>query len=235
MPSADDDQAAQPAAATPQAIGHRRVRRQDLELLSHGPLARMGVVSETGEFLWSNTPMNDLLRISADRAFMTLADLLGTPMAAERLARHPRVYEHAQSDMFYELLGGVRHLTRLLPLDAEDFTARGVLVVALPAVHPRSPGDAPTVTLSTGSWGHLSRLSNRELEVLRLMALRACTKAVASTLGRSVKTVENQIQSIHDKLAISMRGELVRIAVESGLHAFEDDEWRPLIACRAVA
>lgn len=212
----------------------RRVNRSDLKLLTHGPLTRMGVVSDTGRMLWVNDSMAEVLPDDPE-AERTLVRMLGPAMAAERAGLHPRIIETAAEDAFYEMLGGVRHLTRLLPIDEADFSSRGVLVIALPSVLPRTARRGRDImTLATGSWGRLERLSNRELEVLRLMALRACTKAVAGVLGRSVKTIENQIQAIHDKLGISMRGELVRIAVEAGLHAFEDDEWMPLLAGRAA-
>ncbi|MDX2017719.1 MAG: LuxR C-terminal-related transcriptional regulator [Planctomycetota bacterium] len=205
-------------------------------LISHGPLTRMGVVSDRGRFLWTNEPMLMIVGGTIEQPSGTLTDALGETMAVERAVRHPRVIDQRCQDAFYELLGGVRHLTRLLPIDEADFGSRGVLVVAVPAVHPRLTSEGSSVpTLATASWGGLERLSNRELDVLRLMAIKACTKAVAATLDRSVKTIENQIQAIHDKLAISMRGELVRIAVQAGLHAFEEDEWRALIASRAVA
>jgi DNA-binding NarL/FixJ family response regulator len=60
-------------------------------------------------------------------------------------------------------------------------------------------------------------LSDREGEVLRLIAEGLSYKEMAERLGISVKTVETYRERIKEKLNLHSRGELVRYALERGL------------------
>ena len=55
-------------------------------------------------------------------------------------------------------------------------------------------------------------LTGRELEIIRLIALRKSNKAVAQALGISPRTVTTHLSNIYQKLAISSRGELADLA-----------------------
>ena len=60
-------------------------------------------------------------------------------------------------------------------------------------------------------------LSDREREVLRLLALGHTNQEIAQTLFLSVRTVETHRSHIMQKLRISTRAELVRYALSAGL------------------
>ena len=60
-------------------------------------------------------------------------------------------------------------------------------------------------------------LSERETEVLRLIALGHTNGEIASQLFLSVRTVESHRAHIQQKLGLSTRAELVRYALDSGL------------------
>lgn len=60
----------------------------------------------------------------------------------------------------------------------------------------------------------VSRLSDKELEVLRLIGRGLRTSDIASELHRSVKTVEAHRAHIKDKLNLKNAAELVRFAVQ---------------------
>jgi two-component system, NarL family, response regulator NreC len=60
-------------------------------------------------------------------------------------------------------------------------------------------------------------LSERERDVLRLIALGHTNAEVAEQLFISIRTVESHRAHIHQKLALSSRAELVRYALEHGL------------------
>jgi len=60
-------------------------------------------------------------------------------------------------------------------------------------------------------------LSEREHEILRLLALGHTNQEIAETLYLSVRTVETHRAHIMQKLHISTRAELVRYALEHGL------------------
>ncbi|MDP9188005.1 MAG: response regulator transcription factor [Actinomycetota bacterium] len=60
-------------------------------------------------------------------------------------------------------------------------------------------------------------LSERELEVLRLIALGHTNNEIAKRLFLSVRTVESHRAHIQQKLALTSRSELVRYALDRGL------------------
>jgi DNA-binding NarL/FixJ family response regulator len=75
------------------------------------------------------------------------------------------------------------------------------------ATTPRSGGpDAPTLT-------------DRETEILRLVAKGVSYKALAERLGLAHRTVQNHVQNTLNKLQLHNRVELARYAIERGLDA----------------
>jgi DNA-binding NarL/FixJ family response regulator len=79
---------------------------------------------------------------------------------------------------------------------------RGILGAAERA----SAGDNPT-----------DRLSPREIEVLRQLALGYTNKEIANRLELSVKSVETYRARVSEKLGLSGRAELFRYALENGM------------------
>ena len=73
--------------------------------------------------------------------------------------------------------------------------------------------DAPPARLG----GPGGELSDRELEVLRMMALGLTNTEISQRLYVSVRTVETHRSHIHQKLNVRNRAELVRRAKEAGL------------------
>jgi DNA-binding NarL/FixJ family response regulator len=63
----------------------------------------------------------------------------------------------------------------------------------------------------------LAQLSDRELEVLRLIALGYSNKEIAEMLFLSVKTVETYKARLMEKLGLTTRAALVRFALQQGL------------------
>jgi DNA-binding NarL/FixJ family response regulator len=79
---------------------------------------------------------------------------------------------------------------------------------------------APTAASGTGqpiANDDLSILSERELEVLKLIALGHANKEIAEMLFLSVKTVETYKTRIMEKLNLTSRAALVRFALKHGL------------------
>ncbi|MBI4936581.1 MAG: response regulator transcription factor [Actinobacteria bacterium] len=68
------------------------------------------------------------------------------------------------------------------------------------------------------------RLSERELQVLRLAAHGASNKAIGSALFLSTRTVEAHMRSIFDKLGVSSRTEAVTYAVRHQWIQLSDDD-----------
>ena len=67
------------------------------------------------------------------------------------------------------------------------------------------------------------RLSERETEVLRLVAKGMSYKQIAERLFLSHRTVQNHVQNTLRKLQLHNRVQLVRYAIEQGLDEVEDE------------
>ncbi|MEO0511276.1 MAG: helix-turn-helix transcriptional regulator [Planctomycetota bacterium] len=89
------------------------------------------------------------------------------------------------------------------------------LVVVHPCVVSGSRTTSSTHPLSGEST--LDQLTANEREVLELIGLGLKTKDIARIVQRSEKTVEARRSSIGRKLELETRGELVRVAVRTGL------------------
>lgn len=77
--------------------------------------------------------------------------------------------------------------------------------------------------------GPLGVLTTREMEILKLIGLGLSSADIARRLGRSVKTVEWHRVSLGDKLNVTNRVELARIAIAAGLVGVSDVR-KPVVA-----
>ena len=75
-----------------------------------------------------------------------------------------------------------------------------------------------------------SRLTEREAEVVGLLARGLQTKQVAGALGISVKTADHHVQNAYAKIGVSTRAAATLFALEHGLVA-----WRELPISRTAA
>ncbi|HSK55606.1 MAG TPA: response regulator transcription factor [Jiangellales bacterium] len=112
----------------------------------------------------------------------------------------------------------VKSASREELLDAVRRTAAGVAVF--------TPGLAGLVLgafrASEAAADEGPRLTDRETEVLRLVAKGLSYRQIAERLGISHRTVQNHVQNTLDKLQLDNRVQLTRYAIERGL----DDELR---------
>ena len=110
-------------------------------------------------------------------------------------------------------------LERLLESDEADFIRRVLSAfskrpVAAPATAAPAPEIAPQ--LAAGSAAPDS-LTNRELDVLELLAERLQNKEIASRLCVSTHTVSYHLKSIYGKLGVGNRRQAVAAAIQNGL------------------
>jgi two-component system response regulator NreC len=73
--------------------------------------------------------------------------------------------------------------------------------------------------LAAAADGHGGELTQRETEVLRLVALGHTNAEIADSLFLSIRTVETHRSNIQSKLKLSRRADLVRYALERRLIA----------------
>jgi DNA-binding CsgD family transcriptional regulator len=104
----------------------------------------------------------------------------------------------------------------LCPITVDDVVGVGTATLRLV---PTDPGDGMTIADERGAAMHrlLTALSQREREVLALVAAGRTDDQVASELFISVKTVHSHLDRIRDKSGVRRRAELTRLAVRLGL------------------
>jgi DNA-binding NarL/FixJ family response regulator len=102
------------------------------------------------------------------------------------------------------------------PLPPESLDRRRVLLVARPST-PTSGAEAGVIRARIDDTGPLAGLTSREIEILRLIGSGLSTADIADKLHRSVKTIEWHRVSLGNKLGVSNRVELARIAINAGL------------------
>jgi DNA-binding NarL/FixJ family response regulator len=96
--------------------------------------------------------------------------------------------------------------------DAEVPASADVVLVA------REPRDSPIRTRPTGSDAAAGAvLTNREREILALLADGLANKQIAARLGISKNTVKTHLELLFDKLGVSSRAEAVASGVRRGL------------------
>ena len=104
-------------------------------------------------------------------------------------------------------------------LDAVRRTAAGDAVFT-PGLAGLVLGEYRRLTVAPGPPGDdggLPRLTERETEILRLVAKGMSYKQIATRLGLSHRTVQNHVQNTLGKLYLHNRVELTRYAIEQGL------------------
>jgi two-component system response regulator NreC len=101
--------------------------------------------------------------------------------------------------------------------DAEVVAAVREVADGRAYVHPTLGARLVAADAEERSRAEQDPLSDREHEILRLLALGHTNQEIASRLFLSVRTVETHRAHIMQKLRISTRAELVRYALEQGM------------------
>lgn len=139
--------------------------------------------------------------------------------AAERLSMISQVARSGMPMAIDGVVRGVTTRTVCRPIPAT--TATRILLTSRvgPTVHPQAthPEAMPVMRSRADDYGRLSTLTARELEILRHIGLGLSTAEIAKRLHRSVKTVEWHRVSLGNKLGVTNRVELARLAISAGL------------------
>ncbi len=102
-------------------------------------------------------------------------------------------------------------------LDAIRCVAKGKIYTHVELAASSDRPRAAATTLAKRETNLLGTLSEREREVLILVAQGHTNQAIADRLDLSVKTVESYRARLMSKLGLHNRAELTQLAVESGL------------------
>jgi DNA-binding NarL/FixJ family response regulator len=104
---------------------------------------------------------------------------------------------------------------------AVEKVARGEAVFS-PGLAGLVLGEFRRISSGVAAGGPEARLTEREVEVLRLVAKGLTARQVADRLVLSHRTVQNHVQNTLRKLQLHNRVELTRYAIEQGLDAPPD-------------
>ncbi len=149
-----------------------------------------------------------------------MEELCDAEYARERLDLIREVAERGEAVAIEGMTRGVYRRTIMRPIEGDG--ERRVLMVHVPARRRAGDDGVEVRRARHDDLGPLKRLTSREMEVLRLIAEGLTTAEIADRLHRSVKTVEWHRVSLGNKLGVSNRVELARIAIRCGLVSLED-------------
>lgn len=184
------------------------------------------VVDADGVILYSNAAARNApasVRSAPDPG-RPLAEVFGPDLARERQELIVQALTTGRPVALEGMVQGGLVRTTFRPLEPEG-GERLVLMVAIPASQFVRGRDGPAlVRAKCNDAGELARLTARETEILRLIGQGMSTSEIAEALHRSVKTVEWHRVSLGNKLGVSNRVELARIAIGAGLVALNAPE-----------
>lgn len=205
-----------------------RVMREGLRALLENE-QDLQVIAEAGD---GRTTIKLVHKLSPDLVVMDniMPDLNGIEATRQIIAKNPRVKIIALSmhsnrrfviEMlkagasgymlkdcaFEELINAIRFV-----LKGELYISPEIASVVLKDYMYKLPKDKSSIFLT---------LTNREREVLQLIAEGKATKVIAHHLGVSVKTIETHRQQIMNKLEIHSIAGLTKCAIREGLTSLE--------------
>jgi len=160
----------------------------------------------------------------------TFRDFLPMMAAEEREDLHREVRESREAISFVQFFSARRMYCRAMPIDSTAFGFDGTLSMAIEAPQPIADiSETPIRVLKFPQLAALSVLTNVELRTLYDLACGRSNNDTALRHFRSVRTIENHVESIHRKLGTPTRSALVRFATERGVHGFTPDEWDTIV------
>ncbi len=198
------------------------------EILAHATDLPVVLVDVQGRVHFANDAAAEHMGLErgAQLAGHSLEEFCDADFARERLAL---VREAARSHGTVVVEGmsfGKWRRTIIRALESGSADQSCVLMVCLPASrYGRNPEHVlgqPVRRARVDAPGVLGDLSDREMEVLKLISLGLSTANIAKAMGRCVKSVEWHRVSLGVKRGVTNRVELARIAIRAGIVSVDD-------------
>lgn len=240
-PSPSPKPAARSSGATrPRPAGLRVLCVDDHELLVEGLRAHFGIdgtIEVVGSLSSADHLLDEAAKLKPDLVLLDIempgADAFEAADRLKRIMPNVRV-------VFLSAHVRDGYITAAYKCHADGYFAKGddlhSIVAGLHAVAHHRPGEGafvmgPKVRERCLAGGHsggshstdgvpqtaLSTLSEREVEVLRLIGKGLSRTEIATELSRSAKTIDGHQDHIMKKLGIASRADLVRFAIREGL------------------
>lgn len=182
------------------------------DALTHDTGCDVMIVDEHGRLEYCNAAVRRRCEKAEPAA---LRDLYPEGVASERLALVRQAARSESPVVLRGMVGGEQRRTVFRAIEPTDRGVGRVLVVC--RVAAADEVDAGAVRAKHSDGGLIDSLTPRELEVLSLIGRGLSTAQIAKELHRSVKTVEWHRVSLGNKLGVSNRVELARIAIRAGV------------------
>ncbi len=200
-----------------------------LDALSQDIEAYVVILDDRGVFRHANKESERLLGKPVDEIVgSALGDFFDPDWTRERLSFVRRAIETREPVVTLGICGGTWNRATYRALTPGEDGEPRVLVVCRPtAEDTRSDGAGGVIRAKFHDLGPLSALTPREMDVLRLIGEGLSTSDIAHRLHRSAKTVEWHRVSLGNKLGVSNRVELARIAIRAGLSKLNPQDFRP--------
>lgn len=194
-------------------------------------------VDEDGQFLFVNESYCAAIGRTAQELLGRNLALVAPPdVVRERLDVGRRIAEGGKPVVLFEFILGRRFRSVVAPLPRTPEGKLAWVVTLRPALAPTpgdgQGGDGSAVVLHVPIWGLFDGLTDRELEVLRLLAMEMSNEAIATKLSRTKRAVEWHVRGLMQKLRTDSRVSLFRAGFEAGLHCVGDEDWREILKSR---
>lgn len=194
-------------------------------------------VDEDGRFLYvSESYCAAIGRTPSELLGRNLALVAPPDVVRERLEVGRRIADGGKPVVVFEFVFGRRFRSIVVPLPRTTEGKLAWVVTLRPALAPTpgdgQGGDGSAVVLHVPIWGLFDGLTDRELEVLRLLAMEMSNEAIAAKLSRTKRAVEWHVRGLMQKLGTDSRVSLFRAGFEAGLHCVGDEDWREILKNR---
>lgn len=188
--------------------------------LVHDSHSAVMILSSDGVVEFANSVACEFLgRPASEVIGRGYSELFDEHHAAERLSLMSQVMKSGNAVAIDGMVRGVAVRSVYRPVPGPQ-ASRVLLTSRLgPTIQPQQahPEALPIVRARADDFGRLSSLTARELEILRHIGEGLSTADIARKLHRSVKTIEWHRVSLGNKLGVTNRVELARIAIAAGL------------------
>jgi len=165
-----------------------------------------------------------LALVARTRPDVAVVDLELPDASGEELVTALRRLDHAPYVVVFSAYAGEERVERVFSAGATSYVRKGTpsdelvaIVRAAARGEARLPSDIASQLVSVLHTPRASRLTEREREILRLVAAGGTNKAIAAGLAISERTVKFHVGEILARLGVSNRAQAVDVARERGL------------------
>ena len=174
-------------------------------------------------FVEADNGQDALLLQERERPQMIVLDLNLPGLSGLELLRQLLFRDPAARILVFTMHAEPAYAARALKIGASGYVSKNSAPEELRTAFERVANGQTYVeseiaqTLAAGADEQRSPLSERDLEILRLLGEGRSFSEIADSLGLAYKTVANSATQIKSKLGVSRTADLIRLSVEMGI------------------